>query len=88
MNTLQYELDKKIDFIAFPRKYKFDLRPVYQCLQNQIGPLGKTMQWGPLVPYNITGQMNRHPRSAIKFLDGPDSDKYLEFYDRCVADED
>ena len=28
MNTLQYELDKKIDFITFPRKYKFDLRPV------------------------------------------------------------
>ena len=28
VNTLQAELDKKIDFIALPRKYKFDLNPV------------------------------------------------------------
>ena len=28
VNTLQAELDKKINFIALPRKYKFDLNPV------------------------------------------------------------
>ena len=26
-----------------------------------------TVEWGPLVPYNITGQMNLHPRAAMQF---------------------
>ncbi|MEP7375365.1 MAG: glycosyltransferase [Chitinophagaceae bacterium] len=30
VNTLQSELDDKIDFITLPRKYKFDLKPVFK----------------------------------------------------------
>ena len=30
VNTLQSELDAKIDFITLPRKYKFDLKPVFK----------------------------------------------------------
>lgn len=73
--------------LGFLRNPKFDLRPIYRCLQNQIAPLRKTLDWGPLVPYNITGQTNQHPRSAIKFLASPERDNCLDFYDRCLADE-
>ncbi len=73
--------------LGFLRNPKFDLRPVYRCLQEQIGPLRKTMDWGPLAPYNITGQMNQHPRAAIKFLASPERDNCLDFYDRCVTEE-
>lgn len=30
VNTLQHELDPKIDFITLPRKFKFDLKPVFR----------------------------------------------------------
>ena len=41
---------------------------------------------GPLVPYNITGQLNLHPRAAMQFRAGEDPDNYLKFYDEIVAD--
>lgn len=72
--------------LGFLRNPKFKLRPVVQLLQQFIEPLRQTTLWGPLVPYNITGQLNRHPRDAIKFLDGPDNKNYLRFYDEIVGD--
>jgi 4-hydroxy 2-oxovalerate aldolase len=39
-----------------------------------------------LVPYNITGQMNQHPRAAIEWRDGPNPDDFLGFYDKVVAE--
>ena len=42
---------------------------------------------GALVPYNITGQMNQHPRSAIGMLaDSDEEDNFVAFYDKIVAD--
>lgn len=73
--------------LGFLRNPKFDIRPIYRCLQEQIAPLRKTVDWGPLVPFNITGQLNQHPRSAIKFLATPERDRCLDFYDRCLAEE-
>ena len=49
-------------------------------------PLGRKVEWGPLVQYNITGQLNQHPREAIAARAGEDCDKYVEFYDRLVSD--
>jgi hypothetical protein len=39
-----------------------------------------------LLPYNITGQMNRHPRAAIKFLDSDENTDYIKFFDEIVTD--
>jgi 4-hydroxy 2-oxovalerate aldolase len=55
-------------------------------LQNHIEPLKATVEWGPNVPYNITGQMNLHPRHAIQYLAGDDRDDYVKFYDQVAAD--
>jgi 4-hydroxy 2-oxovalerate aldolase len=38
------------------------------------------------VPYNITGQLNQHPRSAIALRANEEKDNYVEFYDKLVAD--
>jgi 4-hydroxy 2-oxovalerate aldolase len=46
------------------------------------------VEWGPLVQYNITGQLNEHPRSAIAARGGQQRDRYVEFYDRLVNDID
>ncbi|MEE2790579.1 MAG: aldolase catalytic domain-containing protein [Acidobacteriota bacterium] len=73
--------------LGFLRNPKFNLRPVIQLLRDQIDPLRETVEWGPLVPYNITGQMNRHPRAAMEFRAGGEKDDYLKFYDQMVSDD-
>lgn len=73
--------------LGFLRNPKFQLRPVYKLLQDYIYPLKKAgLDWGALVPYNVTGYLNQHPRAAMRILDGDDRDKFLDFYDSCVAD--
>lgn len=72
--------------LGFLRNPKFKLRPVIELLQHHIQPLRTTVEWGPLVPYNITGQMNLHPRAAIEFRAGEDKDDYVKFFDHIVSD--
>ena len=72
--------------LGFLRNPKFRLRPIVQLLQDHIEPLKSTVEWGPSVPYNITGQMNLHPRAAIQFRATPDKDNYVKFYDQVASD--
>jgi 4-hydroxy 2-oxovalerate aldolase len=72
--------------LGFLRNPKFKLRPVIELLQHHIEPLRKTVEWGPLVPYNITGQMNLHPRAAMELRAGEDKDDYVKFFDRIMSD--
>jgi len=72
--------------LGFLRNPKFKLRPIVKLLQDHIDPLRETVEWGPLVPYNITGQLNLHPRSAMQFRAGDEPDNYVKFYDEIVAD--
>ena len=72
--------------LGFLRNPKFKLRPVIRLLQDHIEPLREHLQWGPLVPYNLTGQMNRHPRAAIQFLASDESKDFVKFFDQIVTD--
>ncbi|HSQ07182.1 MAG TPA: aldolase catalytic domain-containing protein [Chromatiaceae bacterium] len=72
--------------LGFLRNPKFNLRPIIEVIQNQVLPLRKEIEWGPSIPYNITGQMNQHPRSAIEWREGPTPDDFLTFYDKVVAE--
>jgi 4-hydroxy 2-oxovalerate aldolase len=72
--------------LGFLRNPKFKLRPVIKLLQEHIIPLRETVEWGPLVPYNITGQMNRHPSAAMDFRASEHKDDLLKFFDQVVAD--
>jgi len=72
--------------IGFLRNPKFKRRPIFQLLQDHLVPLRQEMEWGPLVPYNITGQQNCHPRDAMALRAGPDKDNYVEFYDKIFGD--
>jgi 4-hydroxy 2-oxovalerate aldolase len=68
--------------IGFLRNPKFNLRPIYQVIQDQLLPLGRQVEWGPFVQYMITGQRNEHPRYAIEARAGDRRDAYVEFYDK------
>lgn len=74
--------------LGFLRNPKFKLRPVYRFLQDHIEPLRNEVEWGPLVQYNITGQLNLHPRTAIQARANPETRlRYIEFYDRILNEE-
>lgn len=72
--------------LGFLRNPKFKLRPIIDVIQNTILPIKKDFDWGPSIPYNITGQMNRHPRAAMAFRDSENPDDYLSFFDQTMAD--
>lgn len=73
--------------LGFLHNPKFHLRPVLECLQNHVRPLQENLRWGFEVPYMITGQLNQHPRAAMKFLAGEERHKYVQFYDSIIEEE-
>ena len=73
--------------IGFLRNPKFRIRPIYKLLQDHVLPLSRKFEWGPLVQYNITGQLNEHPRSAMAARAGDKRDQYVAFYDKVINEE-
>jgi 4-hydroxy 2-oxovalerate aldolase len=73
--------------IGFLRNPKFHLRPIYQVLQDYLLPLSRETEWGPYPQYNITGQLNQHPRTAMAARGGEGRDRYVEFYDKSMNEE-
>ena len=64
--------------LGFLAESEVPLRPIIRLLQDHIEPLKATVEWGPLVPYNITGQMNLHPRAAMQFRASNEKDDYVK----------
>jgi 4-hydroxy 2-oxovalerate aldolase len=75
--------------LGFLKNPKFQLRPVLECIRDVFLPLEKKgdMEWGYRIPYMITGQMNQHPRAAIKMRNGDSPDDYVAFYDQMIEEE-
>lgn len=72
--------------LGFLRNPKFSLRPVLKLIQDHILPLRESIEWGPLIHYNLTGQMNLHPRNAINYRDSDEKDDILGFYDKLMSE--
>lgn len=65
--------------LGFLKNPKYDIIPILKFLEKHIVPLKESgVIWGYNVPYLLTGQMNRHPRSAIAATNGGRTD-YLNF---------
>jgi 4-hydroxy 2-oxovalerate aldolase len=76
--------------LAFLHNPKYDLRPILGCVQNTIEPLRAKLGWGYDLPYLLTGMLNQHPRTAIKFKEAEQEGKQgdiLEFYDTVTGEE-
>ena len=65
--------------IAFLKNPKYRLLPLLDVIQNHIHPLQKDILWGYHVPYLITGALNEHPRSALKWMDSENRDDFVSF---------
>ncbi len=72
--------------LGFLKNPKFHQRPVIECIEKQFVPLAKSgeMEWGYKIPYMITGQLNQHPRAAIKMRESDRPDDYTAFYDQMI----
>lgn len=73
--------------LGFLKNPKFKLRPVLKTIQETILPMKEHLDWGPSIPYHLTGQLNAHPRSAMAFRDGHTPDDYVTFYDQMMSEE-
>ncbi len=76
--------------LGFLHNPKYNLRPVLECVQNIIEPLRSKLLWGYDLPYLLTGFLNQHPRTAIRFkeaeLKGQKGD-IVGFYDAVMGVE-
>lgn len=73
--------------LGFLKNPKFHIRPVLKLIQENIMKIKETANWGYDIPYMITGQLNMHPRSAIKFLNSNENTDILGFYDSLMTEE-
>jgi len=55
------------------------MMPVLKFIEEFIVPLEKELDWGYSIPYMLTGQLNEHPRTAMKARDEGDTE-YRELY--------
>jgi 4-hydroxy 2-oxovalerate aldolase len=73
--------------MSFLKNPKFDTRPLFEVIQNQLIPLQKQITWGYHMPYLITGVLNEHPRAAMKWMDSERADDIVGFYDQMYAQD-
>ena len=67
--------------LGFLRNPKFHQRPIIEAVEKLMVPLRETIDWGCSIPYMITGQMNQHPRAAIKVRESNQKNEFIKFYD-------
>jgi 4-hydroxy 2-oxovalerate aldolase len=68
--------------LGFLHNPKYDLRPILKCVQEQIEPMRAKLGWGFDLPYMITGQLNQHPRAAIKYNATEPREEIVSFFNR------
>jgi len=71
--------------LGFLRNPKFKQRPAIDAVEKLLLPLRDRIDWGYSVPYMITGQMNEHPRAAIKLRESEQKNDFVNFFDEITA---
>ncbi len=61
-----------------------DRRPVLAVVQKYLIPLREEIEWGYHMPYIVTGMLNEHPRSAMKFMAEPERGSFVAFYEQMM----
>nr|MBF0222690.1 aldolase catalytic domain-containing protein [Desulfobulbaceae bacterium] len=71
--------------LSFLKNPKFRTRPIIQCIEQEILPWSKKIDWGYSVPYMISGTMNQHPRAAMAHMESEHKEKITDFYDAMTV---
>lgn len=70
--------------LSFLKNPKYNLLPVYKLIQDIMLPMQQKIDWGYHIPYLITGAMNEHPRSAMKWMDSDEKHNFVAFYEKMI----
>ena len=70
--------------LTFLKNPKYRVKPIIKVIQDEIIPLQKELSWGYYVPYLITGYLNLHPSSAIKWMDSKEQNDYMTFFEQTI----
>jgi 4-hydroxy 2-oxovalerate aldolase len=73
--------------VGFLHNPKYRLRPLLECIQQNVEPLRQKLNWGFDIPYMMTGLLNQHPRTAIKFNAGEDKGNFVRFFDSLINED-
>jgi 4-hydroxy 2-oxovalerate aldolase len=68
--------------LSFLKNPKFKVRPLIQCIETEIFPWAKKIDWGYSIPYMVTGVLNQHPRSAMALMESDKKEEVTSFYDQ------
>jgi 4-hydroxy 2-oxovalerate aldolase len=71
--------------LGFLRNPKFKQRPIIEAVEKLTLPLRDQIDWGYSIPYMISGQMNEHPRAAMKLRESADKNQFIRFYDEITG---
>jgi 4-hydroxy 2-oxovalerate aldolase len=67
--------------LSFLKNPKFNVRPLVKCIEEDIFPWSKKIDWGYSIPYMVTGTMNQHPRTAMAVMESDKKDEIVDYYD-------
>jgi len=70
--------------LGYFKNLGYDLMPVLKVIEDYFVPLRKEKEWGYIIPYMITGFLNKHPRSAIAVRKTKEKDNYARFLDNIM----
>lgn len=73
--------------LGFLKNPKYHIRPILEVVENDIPKLkAEGIEWGYDIPYMLTGQMNQHPRYALKLVGTDKWTKFVDFYDEMTRE--
>ncbi|HUT61591.1 MAG TPA: aldolase catalytic domain-containing protein [Phycisphaerae bacterium] len=74
--------------LGFLKNPKFNLVPILDVIGRRIIPLRNEIEWGYMVPFMLSGILDRHPQTAMKWVEGggPDKHDYVKFYEMISED--
>src|SRR5512135_1368736 len=72
--------------LSFLKNPKFDIRPIFEVIQEMLIPLKSEIEWGYHIPYMITGVRNEHPRSGMKAMAEKNLPNLRKFYEDLMDD--
>ncbi|GGH74678.1 4-hydroxy 2-oxovalerate aldolase [Pullulanibacillus pueri] len=73
--------------LGYLKDPQYNVRPVYDVLEKLFIPLRDKIEWGYIIPYTITGQLNEHPRSGMALRKSEQKNAFTAFYDKMTTVE-
>ena len=72
--------------LSFLKNPKFKVRPIIKCIEEDIFPWAKKIDWGYSVPYMVTGVLNQHPRTAMAHMESDHQEQITSFFDSVTTE--